>query len=195
MITFISSIVAAACVGIYWVTVAVKCIRISRVIRKDPNVIPRERTGQVMRLVWAPVLGAWLFYPWFHIPGFTNASIGWLVTGVLGAAVCVFALAASYHCWREMGTSWRIGIDPNEKTAMVVSGAYRRVRHPIYALSILLVLGSLAANPSIVMLVVASFHSTLMVVEAVREEKHMLSTHGQAYADYMKTTGRFIPRC
>lgn len=191
MITQLPSIIAASCVSVYWLTVAVKCIRIARIIRKDPNVIPRERTGQFLRLLWAPLLATWIVYPWRHLDKASSISP---VIPLLGAIACVVALSASYHCWREMGTSWRIGIDPNEKTEMIVSGAYRYVRHPIYALSILLVWGSFAACPGLVMLLVAFFHSVLMQIEARREEKHMLRSQGQPYSDYTKTTGRFIPR-
>ena len=144
-----------------------------------------------MRLIWAPVLATWIVYPWLHLDKASSFSS---VISILGAIACLVALTASYHCWREMGTSWRIGIDPDEKTEMIVGGAFRYVRHPIYALSILLVWGSLAACPGLVLLLVAFFHSVLMQIEARREEKYMLSTHGQPYADYMKTTGRFIPR-
>jgi protein-S-isoprenylcysteine O-methyltransferase Ste14 len=193
-IALVPSLTAAACVAIYWITVLVKSIRISRVIRKDPNVIPREKTGQLLRVIWAPVILTWIVYPWLRLFNPAVSGLGWEIPGSFGAAACIFALAASFHCWREMGTSWRIGIDPKEKTEMIVSGAYRRLRHPIYALSILLVLGSLAASPSFVMLAVATIHSILMITEAVREEKYMLATHGQAYADYMKRTGRFLPR-
>ena len=191
MLAQIPSIIAASCVSLYWLTVAVKCIRIARIIRKDPNVIPRERTGQLMRLIWAPLLATWIVYPWLHLD---KAFFIGSVIPILGAITCLIALTASYYCWREMGTSWRIGIDPDEKTEMIVSGPYHYVRHPIYALSILLVWGSLMACPSLVMLLVALFHSGLMLTEARREEKHMLRAHGQPYADYMKTAGRFIPR-
>jgi protein-S-isoprenylcysteine O-methyltransferase Ste14 len=187
-------LIAACCVTIYWATVVVKSILISRVIRKDPNVIPRERTGQFMRLFWGPLLGTWIVYPWFHLSRSLPTGPAWMALGWCGAVACVFALSASYHCWHEMGASWRIGIDPNEKTAMIASGAYKWLRHPIYALSILLVLGTLAAVPTWVMLVVALCHATLMQIEARREEKYMLRAHGETYAGYMKTTGRFLPR-
>ena len=31
-----------------------------------------------------------------------------------------------------MGRSWRMGIDPAEKTSLVTRGPYRWMRHPIY---------------------------------------------------------------
>ena len=57
-----------------------------------------------------------------------------------------------------MGRSWRIGIDPEEKTQLIFSGPFRIVRHPIYALSILLVLGTLATTPTSAMLVITIVH-------------------------------------
>jgi protein-S-isoprenylcysteine O-methyltransferase Ste14 len=194
MIEKYSALTAAACVSIYWLTVAVKSILIFRVIGKDPNVVPREKTGQFMRLFWGPLIAAWISLPWIYLHRMQAAGPLREVIAVGGAAVCVLALAASYHCWHEMGTSWRIGIDPNEKTNLIVSGAYRYVRHPIYALSISMAWGTLAAVPCLPLLVVAILHSVLMRIESRREEKFMLRVHGQTYQDYLDRVGRFIPR-
>jgi protein-S-isoprenylcysteine O-methyltransferase Ste14 len=194
MIEKISVLIAAACVSAYWTTVAVKSILIARVIGKDPNVVPREKTGQFMRLFWLPIIGIWISMPWLYLRHVHAVDPLREVIAVCGAVVCALALAASYHCWHEMGTSWRIGIDPSEKTNLIVSGAYRYVRHPIYALSISMVWGTLAAAPSIPLLVIAILHTTLMRIEARREEKFMLRVHGQTYQDYLDKVGRFIPR-
>jgi protein-S-isoprenylcysteine O-methyltransferase Ste14 len=87
-----------------------------------------------------------------------------------------------------MARSWRIGIDPEEKTQLIFSGPFRIVRHPIYALSILLVLGTLA------MLVITIVHIACLQSGARREEVYLLGKHGRVYADYMKHVGRFLPR-
>jgi protein-S-isoprenylcysteine O-methyltransferase Ste14 len=187
-------LVAAGCVTAYWATVAVKSIRIARLIRRDPNVIPREKTGRLMRLIWAPTILAWNILPWLNPHPGTPGGVLRSAVGAAGAVVCLLALGGSYHCWHEMGASWRIGIDPNEKTALIVSGAYRHLRHPIYSLSIFLMLGTLAAVPTPAMLVVAAVHCTLMQIEARREESHMLRVHGETYRAYMQTTGRFLPK-
>jgi protein-S-isoprenylcysteine O-methyltransferase Ste14 len=33
-----------------------------------------------------------------------------------------------------------------------------------------------------------------MVVKARNEERHLLASHGEAYARYLEATGRFVPR-
>jgi len=93
-----------------------------------------------------------------------------------------------------MGKSWRIGIDPAERTALVRTGPFRFVRHPIYSLSILLMLGTLAATRTWLMLVIAIIHAALLQFEASREETYLLQKHGDEYAHYRRATGRFFPR-
>ena len=93
-----------------------------------------------------------------------------------------------------MGKSWRMGIDPHEKTRLIVSGPYAYVRHPIYALSSVLMVASFVAVPTIPMLIVAIVHCGLLQWEARREERYLLSVHGQAYQDYLAHVGRFIPK-
>lgn len=110
------------------------------------------------------------------------------MAGFVGAAVCVGTTIATFSCWREMGRSWRIGIDPEEKTQLIFSGPFRIVRHPIYAPSILLVLGTLA------MLVITIVHIACLQSEARREEIYLLEKHVRVYADYMRHVGRFLPR-
>ena len=68
------------------------------------------------------------------------------------------------------------------------------MRHPIYALSILLMLCTLAIVPTLPMLVVAVVHIALMNAKARSEERHLLAVHGDAYARYLRTSGRFLPR-
>ena len=49
------------------------------------------------------------------------------------ALVALAAYLATLVCWKKMGKSWRMGIDPNETTQLIITGPYRHVRHPIYA--------------------------------------------------------------
>jgi protein-S-isoprenylcysteine O-methyltransferase Ste14 len=44
------------------------------------------------------------------------------------------------------------------------------------------------------MLAVAAVHVLLMNIKARNEERHMLQSHGEAYARYLARTGRFFPR-
>lgn len=191
--------------AIYWGTVVVKSIRLARKIGRDPNVIPREATGRRLRLIWVPTILAWCTVPWVNAllpanrfpemlrPLGAFSPLG-LAVAVLAIVIGAIALAATFVCWRKMGRSWRIGIDPSEKTQLIITGPYRLVRHPIYALSVVLMLCSVAAIPSGVMLVLAAIHILMLQLEARREEAYLTSVHGSDYLSYMQSVGRFIPR-
>jgi|GraSoiStandDraft_46_1057282.scaffolds.fasta_scaffold33084_1 protein-S-isoprenylcysteine O-methyltransferase Ste14 len=189
-------LISGCCLLVYWGTVVRKGIRFSRKERHGVHLIPRERSGQWLRVFWIPTIVAWCVEPWivsgkhFH----SAYDLAWTVAGFIGAAVCVSATIATFSCWREMGRSWRLGIDPEERTQLIFSGPFRIVRHPIYTLSILLVLGTLATTPTRMMLVIVIVHIACLQFEARREEIHLLGKHGDIYADYMKHVGRFLPR-
>jgi hypothetical protein len=44
------------------------------------------------------------------------------------------------------------------------------------------------------MIAAAAVHVGLLLWESQREEQHLLRVHGNAYARYRATVGRFIPR-
>ena len=187
-------LIAGSCLLVYWGTVLIKAARIGRGGR-HANLVPRERTGRWLRIIWVPVIISWCIQPWLslgrqrpHVP------MGALELAWLGAGICICATAATFFCWRAMGRSWRIGINPAEKTQLVRSGPFRSVRHPIYSLSIMLALGSLATTPTGLMLVLVTLHIALLIFEAHREEAHLLRQHGEQYASYCAETGRFFPR-
>ena len=48
--------------------------------------------------------------------------------------------------------------------------------------------------PTLPMVVVAAVHVALVTAKARNEERHLMATHGEAYARYVARTGRFLPR-
>lgn len=186
-------LISALCITLYWVTVGVKSVKLARKIGKDPNVLPRERTGQLARIIWAPTIILWILFLWrgvmnpggIALPSFLSYSAAFIV---------IVATILTFWCWHQMGRSWRIGIDPNEKTQLIVSGPYQYVLHPIYSLSILLGLTTLMTLPTLAMLITVSIHIFMLNAEARREETYLITTHGQSYREYQQNRGRFFPK-
>lgn len=87
-----------------------------------------------------------------------------------------------------------MAIVPDKKSKLITSGMFSLVRHPIYSLSILLMLATMAVTLSPAMTVVGVVHITMLHLKASSEERHLTCVHGQDYADYCDQTGRFIPR-
>ncbi len=204
MIEKISAITTALCLTIYWAAVFVKLIKLARKIGKDPNAMPRERVGQLMRVIWYPAIIVMLVHGWWysiapnHGPWLKSiappADKVNLTILVIATILIVLGTVITFVCWRKMGRSWRIGIDPGEKLELVSSGPYRYVRHPIYAIRIGMLICAMIAIPTWVMIITCLTDILLLQIEARREEAYMTATHGDVYRGYMKKVGRFVPK-
>jgi protein-S-isoprenylcysteine O-methyltransferase Ste14 len=195
------AVIIGLLIGIYWLRVMMLVARTKREVGRAANFVPPEPLGRLLRFIWIPVVVLWIFVPmllpfvtglpWFLQP---IAFQGQEIVGWIAVVIALIAFAITWVCWVKMGKSWRMGIDPNERTTLVFNGPYAYVRHPIYGLSQVLMLSTFAAWPSPLMLVLAALHLILMQWEVRREDKYLVALHGPAYADYMKNVGRFVPR-
>lgn len=192
----------AATVWTYWICVGAMMVRLRHRTRKLSGIVPSQRIEQVMWLVWVPLVAAWMVLPYLAA---TRAHGPWMlppfareasVTALRWAAVAVgvAALALSIDCWLRMGSNWRMAVTPEQQTALVTSGLYSRVRHPIYALSILLMLCTLVVAPTLPVASIAAIHVALMIAKARNEERFLTERHGESYRRYVRRTGRFVPR-
>jgi protein-S-isoprenylcysteine O-methyltransferase Ste14 len=186
----------------YWACVAVMIVRLRRKHGRGAGVVPRQPLERLMWLVWVPLVVAWLTLPYlaamrtaapWSIPQFARDP-SWTALRWAAASVGVVCLALTIDCWVRMGASWRMAVTPGETTELVTGGLYGHIRHPIYALSILLMLCSAVVVPTPPMLVAAAIHVALMMVKARNEESFLHGEHGEAYARYCVQTGRFFPR-
>jgi protein-S-isoprenylcysteine O-methyltransferase Ste14 len=120
------------------------------------------------------------------------------IAGAWAAACgsCLLAAGMGGVLWAQfaMGPAWRIGVDPDERTALVTAGPFRWVRNPIYSSMVLFDAGIALLIPSVV--AVAALIALVVAVEVqVRliEEPHLLRWHGDAYRHWLARTGRFSP--
>ncbi|MGD0542281.1 MAG: isoprenylcysteine carboxylmethyltransferase family protein [Tepidisphaeraceae bacterium] len=185
-------------VATYWARVLRLMRKIRRKAGHSANVIPPGIRGGLTRALWIPVVFLWILLPligpfiqtrfWPLRPLFDLPPLEWAAV-----AVAASSLVFTWICWKQMGFSWRMGIDPAEKTSLIVTGPYAYIRHPIYALSSVLMLATVAADPIPLLFAVAIAHILLLQFEARREEQYLARIHGQPYLDYCWKVGRFIP--
>jgi protein-S-isoprenylcysteine O-methyltransferase Ste14 len=117
-----------------------------------------------------------------------------LVHGI-GLALFATGLAGTVLAQAAMGPSWRIGVDEDERTALVTSGPFRIVRNPIYAAMIPAVGGLALLAASVVSLAGwALLVAALELQTRLVEEPYLLRVHGDAYSRYASEVGRFAPR-
>ncbi|MGY1692733.1 methyltransferase family protein [Geodermatophilus sp. SYSU D01105] len=93
-----------------------------------------------------------------------------------------------------MGASWRIGVDPGERTDLVTTGVFACVRNPVSTAMALAQVGMVLVVPTWIS--VAALVALIAAVEVqvrVVEEPHLSLLHGNAYAACAARTGRFVP--
>ena len=175
-------------------------VRARRRQHRDVGVIPERAAERAMWLVFVPLVLAWCALPWMalgHPQGWRSVP-AFALHGAYAPLRWVFALLAvgclvlTIDCWRRMGRNWRMDIS-DRNTALVTEGLFARIRHPIYAFSIAMMVATAVVLPSVPMLAVAVVHIVLMNIKARSEEAHLARLHGEAYARYVQRTGRFFP--
>jgi protein-S-isoprenylcysteine O-methyltransferase Ste14 len=81
---------------------------------------------------------------------------------------------------------------PNSSAALVSSGVYARVRHPIYTSVLLGAIGVALAHGHFAVMLIALVMVVFFTAKAKYEES-LLRTVYPEYGDYMTHTGRFLP--
>jgi protein-S-isoprenylcysteine O-methyltransferase Ste14 len=171
----------------------------ARIKGRASHLVPPERIGKILRLIWTPLILIWVSQPfvtafarkppWPWRTLYDNSRIAW--PAVILVALC---FVATRICWKRMGSAWRMGIDPAEKTVLIATGPFAYVRHPIYALSQVMMLATVAAVPSLLMIASGMMHLILLQWESRREEAHLLRVQPEQYARYQSQVGRFLPK-
>lgn len=111
-----------------------------------------------------------------------------------GLALTLVGIALALASQRAMGSAWRIGVAPGERTALVTRGPFRWVRNPFFTGMSLIAAGTTLSGPTIAGAVATVvLFATLIVQVRVVEEPHLVRTFGDDFLTYARRTGRFLP--
>ena len=107
-------------------------------------------------------------------------------------------LAALWLFWRshsDLGLNWSAFLEMRQDHQLIRQGVYRSIRHPMYVSIFLFGLAqALLLQNWIAGLSGLVTFLPLYVVRTPREERMMREWFGEEYQDYMRQTGRIIPR-
>jgi protein-S-isoprenylcysteine O-methyltransferase Ste14 len=112
----------------------------------------------------------------------------------LGVIIGVAAVVGIYWLFSSIGS----GITPTSATRkehqLVTTGPYRWVRHPLYTIgsSLFIAFGMMADNWFIMALGMLAFLG--MASRTPKEEANLIEKFGDEYREYMKRTGRYLPK-
>ena len=111
-----------------------------------------------------------------------------------GVGIGILCIPGIYWLFSSIGT----GITPVSATRkehkLVTNGIYRYIRHPLYTFgsSMFVSFGMMADNWFIAALGIFTF--ILMAIRTPKEEANLIEKFGGEYREYMKRTGRFLPK-
>jgi len=196
-------VLLTATVWAYWLGVGMMIVGAHRKTHRLAGLVPEQRLERFMWIVWVPLVAAWVSLPFLALvrthallamPVFVHQSAAYAWLRWIAAVCAVICLLLTSVCWSRMGTHWRMDISLKGEEELITDGPFRHVRHPIYALSMLLMICSAVVVPALPMLVVAIAHLVLNYFKARNEENHLLTVHGDLYRRYLARTGRFFPK-
>ena len=120
-------------------------------------------------------------------PGTFQKFTGYL----LYAAGLVLVLVAQH----QMGSAWRIGVDPTEKTQLIKTGLFQYIRNPIYTGLFIGGIGLWMTSPSYLLLIglLLGYISVELFVRKV-EEPYLLEQFGSEYRSWYRSTPRYFPK-
>jgi protein-S-isoprenylcysteine O-methyltransferase Ste14 len=112
----------------------------------------------------------------------------------LGVALGVIGVFGIYWLFSSIGS----GISPTSGTRkehkLVTNGIYKYIRHPLYTFgsSLFISFGMMSDNWFIALLGILAFIG--MAIRTPKEEANLIEKFGDEYREYMKHTGRFLPK-
>lgn len=116
-------------------------------------------------------------------------TVAWLGIAAMAAALWLFRRS---HV--DLGRNWSISLQVREQHALVKSGIYRLIRHPMYSSFFLLGIAQMLLLPNWFAGVSGIAGAGLLFAFRVgREEQMMLESFGDDYRAYMTQTKRIIP--
>src|SRR4051812_47710811 len=113
----------------YWARALRLALKMRRQTGNAANWTPPEKLGRRLRLIWRPLVLFWIAHLFInaftdasHLPSLLRPLPQIQIPNWLSVPLLAIGLAATLLCWKRMGKSWRMGINPDEKTQLIITG-------------------------------------------------------------------------
>jgi protein-S-isoprenylcysteine O-methyltransferase Ste14 len=128
-----------------------------------------------------------------HLLGFADYRLR-LPLFVAGSVALLAGLWLFYRAHGDLGRNWSPTLELHETHALVTSGVYAHVRHPMYSAMFLIGIGQALIFPNWIVGPAALVTFALMfALRLGPEERMMRARFGEAYDRYGSQTKRLIP--
>jgi protein-S-isoprenylcysteine O-methyltransferase Ste14 len=127
----------------------------------------------------------WMAWASFPLPNWARWS---------GAALGVAAGVLLIWTFRSLGHNLTDTVVTRRDATLITHGPYRWVRHPFYLTLAIGVAGGTLITANAFLAIVGTGAFLVIVARTSIEEQKLIDRFGDDYRDYMRQTGRFLPR-
>jgi len=127
----------------------------------------------------------WMAWSAFVVPSW----IRWV--GIVPLLFGAFWIIWGLH---HIGDNITVSIKTREDHALITTGPYHWVRHPLYAAGIIESVGVCLMMANWFVAISAGLFWTLIALRTPMEEQKLIEKFGDKYCRYMQRVGRFMPR-
>lgn len=114
------------------------------------------------------------------------------ISGIFTYIIAMWLFWKSHH---DLGQNWSVSLEIRESHTLITNGIYQNIRHPMYTSVFLWSLAQALLLPNYIAGFSGIISFTLLYLLRVgNEEKMMLEQFGEVYSEYMKSTGRLLPK-
>ncbi|TRX36137.1 isoprenylcysteine carboxylmethyltransferase family protein [Flavobacterium sp. ZT3R18] len=177
-----------------------KSIMVAKRIGKNPLVLPNDDSAYgligyyfklTMIFMFVYVL-LYAFAPTIYNYCLPISQIDNTTLKYVGLGLLVFALLWTVIAQGNMKDSWRIGIDTEVKTELIMTGLFSYSRNPIFFGMIISLVGLFLITPNALTGVFFVLGYVLIQIQIRLEEEFLTNQHGHNYLTYMQKVRRLI---
>jgi protein-S-isoprenylcysteine O-methyltransferase Ste14 len=160
--------------------------------------LDRRQEGLVLLSTLRPAGAVFWFglLAWMINPSWMAWSSVMLPVGIRWAGVIVLSAASLMLVWTfvSLGRNLTDTVVTRQQHTLVLHGPYRWIRHPLYDSAALSVVAVFAMTANWFFLATGVVILGLLVTRTKIEEANLVARFGDGYRNYMKRTGKFVPK-
>jgi len=145
----------------------------------------------VLSPIWTVALLLYFFSPpwmaWSILP--YPEWLRWL-----GMSLGIACIPMLVWVQRTLGNHWSTYLKLRENHELVTTGPYKRIRHPMYVVLFFFITAIALATASVLITMLNTLLIIVFYARIGKEELMMIQEFGNQYREYIRHTGRFIPK-
>ena len=114
----------------------------------------------------------------------------WLT--IIGSVLITLGLITSTIASLTLKKSWRVGVDENEKTELIINGIFKISRNPYFLSYDLILIGMVFCLLSPLLILPVLITIVLFHLMTLKEENYLEKQHQDNYRQYKKEVRRYI---